>query len=250
MQSLLLKLGDRNANRNTDDEADLHGLRLVAVSETDEGMRFDASKVKRLVDTDHIRAMRKFEHSFEFKPSHKLWLCCNRMPKVDGNDDAMKRRLKKIPFLVQVPPDERDEDLGDKLQLESSGVLNWMLKGLAAWFADGRRLNEPKEIQDAVGEYFHDHDSFGSFLCDEIENNCAAKTAGSSVYAAYNLWANANGMDFKLTKIEFGRRMAERGYRSIPYHGVRHFVGCSLLRGDRFQYQPSVETVKDDGPKF
>jgi putative DNA primase/helicase len=245
MQSLLLKLGGNNGSRNTDDEADLFGSRMVAVSETDEGMRFDASKVKRLVDTDTIKAMRKFEHPFEFVATHKLWLCCNHMPRVDGNDDAMKRRLKKVPFLVQIPSDERDEHLGDKLETEASGILNWMLQGLRAWYADGRKLNEPREIQDAVGEYFHENDTFGSFLSERIQPNDAERAAVANVYRVYCGWADENGLSFKLTKIEFGKRMKERGYENKPSHGIRYFKGCSLRSVDAVDDYATVDAVDD-----
>src|ERR1700678_1583231 len=137
LQSLLLKIGN-NFKANSDDEAELFGSRLVSVSETDEGEKFDESKIKKLVGGGKITAMRKFEHPFSFEPSHKLWLDCNNKPKVKGNDEGNWRRIKLIPFLVQIPIDERDEHLSDKLELEASGILNWMLSGLSSWLADGR----------------------------------------------------------------------------------------------------------------
>jgi P4 family phage/plasmid primase-like protien len=228
LQTLLLQIGG-NISRNTDDEADLFGKRLVLISETAEGQRFDESKIKRIVGGgDRMKVMRKFEHPFEFQPTHKTWLDCNHKPKVKGDDEGIWRRIKLIPFLVQIPLDERDENLGDKLKAEASGILNWMLQGLAAWRADGGKLSEPKEVSEAVGGYRADSDDFGLFLCECLENNDAAKTATMETYSRYVQWADQNGMNFKLTKVEFGRRMAERGYESKPSNGVRYFFGCSL----------------------
>jgi len=167
----ILMASDKSSGKNTDDEADLFGARMVYVSEPQDGCRLNEAKVKSLVDTDTIRAMRKFEHSFEFQPTHKIWLQTNYKPKVQGDDDGIWRRIKLIPFLVQIPIEERDEHLDDKLQSEGSGILNWMLAGLREWYAAGRKLDEPREIRDAVGGYRIDSDSFGSFLSDCIEAN-------------------------------------------------------------------------------
>jgi len=154
-----------------------------------------------------------------------------------------------IPFLQQIPITERDEHLGDKLKAEASGILNWMLQGLKAWQADGRKLNEPREVCEAVGEYRTDSDTFGSFLCDCIEPNDFAKVAVSSAYANYCSWADSNGSQFKLTKIEFGKTMAERGYKTKPFHGERKFIGCSIIvpsKADMTADDTTADDTADD----
>jgi putative DNA primase/helicase len=88
--------------------------------------------------------MRKYEHAFSFVKTHKIWMDCNHKPKVKGTDDGIWRRIKLIPFLVQIPFGERDEQLSHKLKSESSGVLNWMLNGLQSFYASGQKLNDPK----------------------------------------------------------------------------------------------------------
>ena len=157
-----------------------------------------------------------------------IWLDCNRRPKPKGIDEGIWRRIKLVEFKVQIPIGERDEHLGDKLTAEGSGILNWMLNGLRSWLADGRKLNEPREMREAVGAYRADSDTFGSFLSECLENNDAAKTAVAVVYSAYCSWADENGMTFRLTKIELGRRMAERGYQTIASNSTRYFKDCSI----------------------
>jgi hypothetical protein len=48
---------------------------------------------------------------FDFTPKFKLWVIGNHKPRLDNVDEAMRRRLLLIPFLVQIPPEERDPDL-------------------------------------------------------------------------------------------------------------------------------------------
>jgi len=224
----ILMASDKSSGKNSDDEADLFGSRMVCVSEPQDGCRLNESKVKRLVDTDTIRAMRKFEHSFEFQPTHKIWLQTNYKPKVQGDDEGIWRRIKLIPFLVQIPIEERDEHLDAKLQNEGSGILLWMLAGLRAWYAAGRKLNEPIEIRDAVGGYRSDSDAFGSFLSDCIEPNDVDRLVVADAYNAYVRWSDENGQKFKMTKMEFGKKMASRRYETRTSNGVRYFKGCRL----------------------
>jgi len=244
LPSVLLRIGDGRQSMNSDDEADLQGRRLVSVSETDEGQRMDEAKVKRLVGNGRIRAMRKFEQSFEFEPSHKLFIDCNHKPKVKGDDDGIWRRIKLIPFTVQITADERDEHLGDKLAMEASGILNWILQGLRSWRADG--LNEPKEISEAGGEYRSESDTFGLFLSDCIQPNDAERTAVAQVYAAYCRWSDDNGSMFKLTKIEFGKRMNGRGYETKKSNGKAYYLGCALV--DEPKRMACTSAVDDDRP--
>lgn len=248
MNTLLLKSG-MNAGMNSDDAAELFGCRLASVVETDEGVRLDEGKVKRLVDTDRLKVMRKYEQAFEFEPSHKLWLLCNHKPKIKGNDDGIWRRVKLIPFKVQIPQTERDGQLREKLAAEASGILNWMLAGLAGWIAGGRKLVDPMEVSKATGEYRTDSDDFGGFIGECLVNNDAAKVSVASAYIAYTNWADDNGINFKMTKIEFGKRMNERGYTSKPSNGIRYFIGCSLQTNDSLATVEAEQTATaDDRP--
>ena len=226
-QSLLLQLGNGNAFKtNSEDEASLFGVRFASCSETDEGQRLDESKVKRLVGGGQITAMRKYEHPVSFYPTHKIWLDCNHLPKIRGADDGIWRRIKRIPFIVQIPLAERDPKLGDKLRAEGSGILRWILDGLLRWRAEG--LQEPKAISDAVNAFRTDSDVFGMFLRDCVENNDAETVLASTLYARYKGWCGQEGLDHPLTQIEFGKRMRERGYQEGRKSTARFWRGMSL----------------------
>lgn len=241
-QSLLL--ADDKFKQNAEDEANLQGVRFASCSEINNGQRFDEAKIKRLVGTSKIRARRLYESSFEFDATHKLWLDCNHKPKVLNNDEGVWRRIKLIPFLQQIPLNERDEKLSEKLRAESSGILNWCLQGLRAWRADGK-LHEPRAVSDAVNEYRCESDNFGQFLSDCIEPNDAERTPTDDVYRAYIRWLDYNGLKGTLSKIEFGKRMRERNYPSKPFNGKRCFVGLSV-KGDGHADAERLGAV-DDG---
>ena len=52
-------------------------------------------------------------------------------------DEAMRRRFNLVPFMVTVPPSERDAELAEKLRKEWGGILQWMIEGCLAWQAEG-----------------------------------------------------------------------------------------------------------------
>jgi P4 family phage/plasmid primase-like protien len=228
-QSLLLDDGKGKANG--EDEVNLLGVRFASCSETNSGQRFDEAKIKRLVGTGKVRARRLYESSFEFEATHKLWLDCNHKPVVRNNDEGIWRRIKLIPFLQQIPFNERDEGLSEKLRAETSGVLNWALKGLMEWRKD-RKLHEPSEVCNAVNGYRFESDYFGQFLSDCIEPNDADTAATDEVYRVFCRWMESNGMKQILSKIAFGKKMGERNYKTKVSTGKRYFMKMTLKTGD------------------
>ncbi len=57
--------------------ASLYNKRFAAATEVKTGMTLDVALIKRMTGGEMIRCERKFEHGFNFKPSHKLWLSGN-----------------------------------------------------------------------------------------------------------------------------------------------------------------------------
>ena len=65
----------------------------------------------------------------------------NHKPGLRSVDEAMRRRLKLLPFTVTIPAAERDFELTDKLRAEWGGILEWMIEGCLSWQRKG--LNAP-----------------------------------------------------------------------------------------------------------
>ena len=98
--------------------ADLFGLRLAVLHESDHGRRLAEGTVKRLTGGDRIKARRMREDFWHFDPSHTFVMLTNHKPVVGGTDEGIWRRLRNVPFDVVIPPVEWDENLGGKLALE------------------------------------------------------------------------------------------------------------------------------------
>jgi putative DNA primase/helicase len=68
--------------------------------------------MKRLTGGDAIRARYLGRDSVTFEPSHTAILVTNHLPKVSGDDDAVWRRVRVVPFDVVIPEADRDVQLG------------------------------------------------------------------------------------------------------------------------------------------
>jgi P4 family phage/plasmid primase-like protien len=241
-QSVMLKTSSHT--HNSDDVADLFGRRLVVVSEPESRQPIDEAKIKRLTGSEKdLKAMRKNEHSFEFKPTHKFWMDTNFEPRYQGDDDAVTDRIKLIPFLNPILERERDYKLGEKLRAEASGILNWMLAGLRSLMANNMRFNQPKEITEAVKACSSKNDPFGLFLADCIQPADCDKVETSVVFAAYVIWAKQNGMAYPISKPEFTKRMGQRKYPNKSSNGKRYYIGCRLKDQSDFESEESDEGV-------
>jgi putative DNA primase/helicase len=96
--------------------ADLFGMWLAILHETDSGRRLAEATVKRLIGGDAVKARRMREDFWSFTPSHTFAMLTNHRPVIGGTDEGIWRRVRLIPWPVRIPPEEQDGELGDRLR--------------------------------------------------------------------------------------------------------------------------------------
>jgi putative DNA primase/helicase len=147
----------------TPDMMPLIGARSAFTSEPGEGQLMQEQKMKELTGGDELLVRALHADFVRFTPYFKLMFIGNYKLDIRGTDDGIWRRTLLCPFDVQIPDDERDEKLGDRLfEEERSGILNWMIKGLLDYLEGG--LQEPEQVLQATEEYRKDSDPIGDFL--------------------------------------------------------------------------------------
>lgn len=191
------------------ERADLYGARLVASVEVDRGRALAEALVKEMTGGERMKGRFMFRDFFEWTPTHKLILCCNHRPTIRGTDNAIWRRVRLVPFTVTIPEDERDNDLGDKLQAEAAGILRWAIDGCLAWQRDG--LGAPDEVVSATEAYRAQMDVLGVFLCERTYQGPNATCTVKELYDAYKGWCDTNGERAE-TKNDLNNLLAERGF--------------------------------------
>src|SRR5258708_4772299 len=130
------------------------------------------------------------EDFWEFTPTHKLVVFGNHKPRIRCVDDAMKRRLRLVPFTVSFEG-RQDKSLSSTLLSETSGILRWLVEGCVAWQRDG--LPEATAVREATGQYFQDEDALGQFLESECVFVPDAKVARREIRDRYVEWSAEAG---------------------------------------------------------
>ena len=204
------------------DIARLRGARFVATSETEDGRRFAESMIKQLTGGDVIAARFLFAEYFEFTPNFKIWLGANHKPVIRGDDYAIWRRIRLVPFTVTIPPEERDKNLPEKLRNEYPGILAWAVQGCIAWQSQG--LNPPPEVIAATDEYKSEMDLIGMWIEECCVTVPHATAQASVLYGNYKRWVEDNG-GYPLSSTKFGLKLGDRGFPkeksgTVVYRGI------------------------------
>jgi putative DNA primase/helicase len=182
-----------NAEQHPTDLAKLRGARLVLASETQKGRRWDEAKVKALTGGDKITARFMRQDFFDFIPAFKLFICGNHKPRLTNVDEAMRRRMLLVPFMVQIPAAERDPDLPHKLKAEWPAILRWCIDGCLEWQRIG--LAPPPIVRDATEEYFAAQDTLGQWLGDcTKDGGTFAFTLTADLFASWKTWCEGNNL--------------------------------------------------------
>ncbi|WP_226899177.1 DNA primase family protein [Nonomuraea phyllanthi] len=196
--------------------AKLAGARMVLCSETNEGDKFDESKVKELTGGDSLTGHFMRENDFTFIPSHTLWLMGNNKPSVRSGGRSFWRRLRLIGFEHEVPEGEAVDDLQGILARDHGAVmLAWIARGAAAYAAQG--LAEPKSVTDATAEYQKEQETVDRFVEERchIGGGDRVTVKVSVLYAAYEKWCGIERCE-PVTKTSFTLKLKKYGIESKP----------------------------------
>ncbi|OBB10780.1 hypothetical protein A5731_22650 [Mycolicibacterium conceptionense] len=191
-------------------QMDLMGRRLAVITETDEGRKFAEATMKRLTGGDTIKARFMRQDFVEFEPSHTAILVTNHLPTVSGDDPAVWRRIRVVPFDVVIPEAQRDGTLPERLQACADEVLSWCLAGWAEYQRIG--LAEPETVLARTKDYRADSDVIGRF----IEECCtttspAMKATTAQLFTAWDHWRAKEGIA-EITTRAFGKALDRHGY--------------------------------------
>jgi putative DNA primase/helicase len=207
-------------------QADLLGVRFAVASETDEGHRLAAARVKRLTGGDPVRARKMHKDFFQFDPSHHIVMMTNFKPKVSGDDPALWRRLLVVPFDVVITEQQQDVGLPERLAVELPAVLAWAYAGYRDYATRG--LDPPPIVVERTNAYQLSSDTLGRFLDDRtITTTTAGHVRAGDLYAEWVDWCKANGED-KGSEVTFSEAMKRHGHDKKRTNIGRIYPGLIL----------------------
>lgn len=211
--SLMLhsKFGGSNANS---DIARLKSARFVTSEEPTEGVRLNEGLLKQLTGGSKVTCRFLYGDEFEYTPEFKIWIATNHKPIVRGTDLGIWRRIKLIPFEVNIPSDKVDKNLKYRLRKEFPQILAWAVEGCIKWQKEG--IVDPKRVTDATKEYKQEMDLIASFVeqCIEIDYSVRTPFMASDLFSLYLNWARRNN-EYEMSSNKFFREAA----KSLPDKG-------------------------------
>jgi len=216
--------------RHPTELAGLRGARLVTATETEEGQRWDESKIKLTTGGDRISA-RLMGHDFsEYTPQFKLLIAGNHKPSVRRVDEAMRRRMHLVSLNVTIPAEERDKNLVERLRDEWPGILQWMIDGCLDWQHDGG-LRPPEAVSAATAAYLEAEDVVAAWLHEACDIAPDGWVPVRILYYSWKTWCARNGEHPGSTK-RFSQNLEARGYQPDRHNSGRGFRGISCHTAD------------------
>lgn len=174
----------------------LPGSSLIYIDEVP-NCKIDDAIPKRLVAGEKAPIRRHYQPTIDVRIQAKWLVLSNTIPKVEDQSDGFWRRFDMVPFDVTIPEAERDPLLAEKIiNSEMSGVLNWLLEGLARLLNRGRFDPVKPDAISELDNYSRIRtDSVRGWVDDEdIGLLTVCTTHKDSVYQAYADWVRRNGM--------------------------------------------------------
>lgn len=219
--------------------AGLMGARLVTAQETEEGKRWAEARIKAMTGGDPIKARFMRQDEFEFIPQFKLLIAGNHKPGLRNVDEAIRRRLRLIPFDVAIPAEKRDQHLAEKLRAEGPGILLWAIQGCLDWQAHG--LGTPARVLAATEDYLEQQDSFGLWL-EECTVRIGGVTKRGDLYASFKAWADRSG-EYQLPQKRWVAALEQRGFNTVQRKGYPMVEGIGLK-------EPVGDQIWGSGPEY
>lgn len=226
----------RNNNEHPEEIAKLQGVRMVFMSELNEGDRFDESKLKLLTGNDPIEGRHMYKSSFSFEPSHTLFLFGNAKPRITEGGSGVWRRLRLIPFNNQTPRKLNKRLSQELVEKEGPQILAWLIEG-AQKYLEKKILLDAQQIQQVTSEYENDEDILGQFIQEKclVADNAMVPYKDFRIH--YEAWCDFNGYKPLSTRTLTEKLKSNKKYGNIDNNyrkaNVRFLTGITLLANEQ-----------------
>jgi putative DNA primase/helicase len=195
-----------------EDIARMVGARLAVACEAADHQRLNEVMLKELSGGDRVTARFLYRDSFTFVPRVKIWLATNHAPRVRDDDNAIWRRLRRLPFEHVIPPEEQDENVKKSITNPAEAgkaLLAWAVKGCLAW--QQLRLGMPEIIERKTKELRAEFDPLAEFFQDCCIFGPRYEADARALRETYEEWARENGVSRPVGDRDWSRRLKAKG---------------------------------------
>lgn len=153
----LLTRKRNNANEANTEKIKLMNKRFAFLSEPEDGEKINIGLLKELTGSEEIVARGLYQESVSFVMEAKLFLACNELPEIKGEDTALWRRIRVIDFpsrFVEEPTEPGEFKIDKTLPSRMREDVTWrqtFIDILLKYYY--KHVREPIEVQLKTNEY-------------------------------------------------------------------------------------------------
>lgn len=169
----LLTRKRNNANESNSEKIKLMYKRFAFLSEPEDGEKINIGLLKELTGSEEIVARGLYQEAVSFVMEAKLFLACNELPEIKGEDTALWRRIRVIDFpsrFVDEPKDDNeykiDRTLPSRMREDISWRQTFMRVLLDYYYRDD--IVEPDEVKLKTNEYRQENNDFYNWLEENL----------------------------------------------------------------------------------
>jgi P4 family phage/plasmid primase-like protien len=169
----LLTRKRNNANEANTEKIKLLHKRFAFLSEPEDGEKINIGLLKELTGSEEIVARGLYQEAVSFVMEAKLFLACNELPEIKGEDTALWRRIRVIDFpsrFVDDPSDVNEYKIDRTLPSRMREDITWrqtFMKILLDYYF--RDVKEPTEVQVKTNEYRQENNDFHNWMDENVE---------------------------------------------------------------------------------
>ena len=236
----------RNSGGCTPELARMQGKRVVVLTEGSSSDSFDVRLLKEVTGSDDISANPKGRDSFQFSPQFIPIMQTNEIPKIPDVDNAVRRRIVRVPFDVEyrfandsVDPYNADNPKhrladGGKYEKLLTGkpemrqaFLAWLVQGAKSWYdAPDLCQNKPARAKAATEEYFKAQDLAGQFITECLEREDRHKTTNAELLETLSKWVRETGNNLSSGKMF--KALVRTGFKKVRTNKSRGYAGIKI----------------------
>jgi putative DNA primase/helicase len=150
----------------------------------------------------------------------------NELPRVNGADNGIFRRVKIVAFPA-IPEHERRPELKEAVRAEAAGILNWALEGLRRLEARGR-FAVPAAVEAASRAFALQNDIPKIFVDERCEVGPELSVGSTQLYNAYRNWCDETGHKAK-SQTSIADDWARLGFVKVKTPAGMVWQGVALL---------------------
>jgi P4 family phage/plasmid primase-like protien len=168
----LLTRKRNNANEANTEKIKLMHKRFAFLSEPEDGEKINIGLLKELTGSEEIVARGLYQEAVSFVLEAKLFLACNELPEIKGEDTALWRRIRVIDFPSRFVDDPKepgeykiDRTLPSRMREDTTWRQTFINILIEYYYMD---IIEPVEIQLKTNEYRQENNDFYNWMEENI----------------------------------------------------------------------------------